>query len=95
MVYTNLGPGSYRFGLIASSDDGSSIGPETELPFTIRPTLWQTWWARILLGMIAIAAIWLFYLYRLGIATSRIQERLDAQMEERVRISRELHDTLL
>jgi signal transduction histidine kinase len=44
---------------------------------------------------LAVATLWLFYLYRLKTATARIQERLDAQLEERARIARELHDTLL
>jgi signal transduction histidine kinase/ligand-binding sensor domain-containing protein len=95
VVYTNLGPGSYRFELAASNGNGSWVGAATVVPFAIRPTLWQTWWFQLLLVAVALGVFWLFYLYRLEQATARIQERLDAQLEERVRIARELHDTLL
>jgi signal transduction histidine kinase len=39
--------------------------------------------------------LWVFYLYRLKLATGQVQERLGARLEERERIARELHDTLL
>ena len=95
VVYTNLGPGSYKFAVMASNSDGEWNGTETDIQFMIQPTLWQTWWFRLSFAMLAVAVFWVFYLYRLRLATSRIQERLDAQLEERVRIARELHDTLL
>src|SRR5262249_8692565 len=39
--------------------------------------------------------LWILYLLRLKQATARVHNRLVAQMEERERIARELHDTLL
>ena len=42
-----------------------------------------------------IGVLWALYLLRLRRATANVQERLLAQMEERERIARELHDTLL
>jgi len=94
-VYTNLGPGSYRFGLLASNGNGGWNGSETAVSFIIQPTVWQTWWIRLSLGISAAGILWLFYLYRLKLVTERIHERLDARLEERERIARELHDTLL
>jgi signal transduction histidine kinase len=40
-------------------------------------------------------ALWSLYLLRLKQATAHVRERLGAQMEERERIARELHDALL
>ena len=95
VVYTNLGPGSYRFALMASNSSGIWSRSESDLLLTIKPTFWQSWWFRLTVAAFAVVTLWLFYLYRLKLITTRIQERLDAQLEERTRIARELHDTLL
>jgi signal transduction histidine kinase len=49
----------------------------------------------LLCTLLATGALWALYLYRLKLATEQIQQRLGAKMEERERIARELHDTLL
>lgn len=95
VVYTNLRPGTYRFGLLASKGDGRWNGSEAAITFTIMPSLGETWWFRVSCGLAATTALWLLYLYRLKLATARIQEQLAARLEERERIARELHDTLL
>ncbi|MCS7025043.1 MAG: ATP-binding protein [Bryobacteraceae bacterium] len=41
-VYTNLGPGHYRFRISASLPDQSQASPETVLDFEIAPFLYQT-----------------------------------------------------
>src|SRR4029079_5518620 len=43
-VYTNLGPGPYRFRVIASNSDGAWNSAEAALAFTIAPALWETRW---------------------------------------------------
>jgi signal transduction histidine kinase len=48
-----------------------------------------------LFALFAGAFLWVFYRYRLDRATALIQQRLGARVEERERIARELHDTLL
>jgi ligand-binding sensor domain-containing protein len=95
VVYTNLGPGSYRLELLASRNNGAWQRSEDAISFTIEPTIWETWWFRVACGLSIAGVLWLLYLYRLNLATARIQERLDARLEERERIARELHDTLL
>jgi ligand-binding sensor domain-containing protein len=47
VVYTNLGPGSYRFRIVASNGMGLWNGPETTVGFVVEPAFWQTWWFRI------------------------------------------------
>jgi signal transduction histidine kinase len=49
----------------------------------------------LLSALAAAATLWLLYLLRLNQATAQIQARLGERMDERERIARELHDTLL
>jgi signal transduction histidine kinase/ligand-binding sensor domain-containing protein len=94
-LYSGLGPGTYTFKVIASNNDGVWNDRGAEFTFTVLPMFYQTWWFRVLYVTAAAAAVWLFYLYRLRLATERVQARIGARMEERERIARELHDTLL
>lgn len=93
--YTNLRPGSYRFHVIACNDDGLWDERGASFDFTIAPRYYQTAWFQILCWLSVIFLAWSIYLLRLQQATARIQERLGARLEERERIARELHDTLL
>jgi signal transduction histidine kinase len=94
-VYTNLGAGSYRFRLVASNSEGLWNGPEAALGFEVEPTLSETWWFRsamlLCVGLVALAA----YLIRMGQLTRLLNARFEERLAERVRVARELHDTLL
>ncbi len=93
--FTNLRPGTYRFHVIACNDDGlwNSVGDT--IGFTIAPAYYQTRWFALMCVAASGAILWALYLMRLKQATYQLQERLNARMEERERIARELHDTLL
>jgi signal transduction histidine kinase/ligand-binding sensor domain-containing protein len=95
VFYNSLSPGHYRFHVIACNNDGvwNMAGAATDL--AIAPAFYQTVWFRSLYFAVAAGLLWLFYLFRLKQATAQIQERLDARLEERERIARDLHDTLL
>jgi ligand-binding sensor domain-containing protein/two-component sensor histidine kinase len=93
--YTNLKPGSYQFRVTACNNDGVWNEAGTALPFVVLPAFGQTVWFRILCILAVVGCLWLLYLLRLKQATARVQQRLGAQLEERARIARELHDTLL
>ena len=93
--YTNLRPGPYRFHVIACNSDGLWNEVGATLDFSIAPRYYQTSWFMLLSGLALILVAWSLYLVRLRQATARIQERLGARLEERERIARELHDTLL
>jgi signal transduction histidine kinase/ligand-binding sensor domain-containing protein len=94
-VYTNLGPGTYRFRVTASNRDGQWQGSEAALGLVIPPTLWQTGWVRLLLGLGAVLTLGLLYRLRLHRITREMTVRFDDRLEERARIARDLHDTLL
>ncbi len=93
--YTDLGPGKYQFLVQACNNDGLWNGSGASLSFMIRPAFYQTAWFRLLCTSLAISTLWLLYLLRLRQATAQVRERLGARLEERERIARELHDTLL
>jgi ligand-binding sensor domain-containing protein len=89
--YTNLGPGSYRFRVRAANEDGVWSTHDATFDFRIAPAFYQTWWFGVLCGCLALGALWLLYLLRLGQLAAR--ERIRGA--ERERIARDLHDTLL
>jgi signal transduction histidine kinase/ligand-binding sensor domain-containing protein len=93
--YTSLGPGTYTFHVIACNNDGVWNETGAAQIFTISPAYYQTRWFEIVCAAASAGILWLFYLMRLRRATAQIQERLGAKLEERERIARELHDTLL
>jgi len=93
--YTNLDPGSYQFRVIACNNDGVWNEAGTALHFVVLPAFDQTVWFRILCILALAGCLWSLYLLRLKQASAQVQQRLGARLEERVRIARELHDTLL
>jgi ligand-binding sensor domain-containing protein len=93
--YTDLSPGNYRFRVLACNNDGVWNESGATLSFFIVPAFYQTSWFHILC-VIAVGSLFcIFYLAHLKRVTRRIQEQLATRLEERERIARELHDTLL
>lgn len=94
-VYTNLGPGSYRFRVMANNSEGVWNGRESVVQFDIEPAFWQTWWFR--LGACLAFGLLLLALYRLRLRqlTRQMSVRFEERLAERLRIAQELHDTLL
>jgi signal transduction histidine kinase/ligand-binding sensor domain-containing protein len=93
--YTNLGPGSYRFHLMASNSEGVWNKAEAVTGFIIQPALYQTYWFYALCVCAALGLLWELYRLRLRQMSKRLQGRLEVRIAERERIARELHDTLL
>lgn len=94
-TYTNLGPGSYRFRVMASNSDGFWNGAEVVVPFEIEPLFWQTWWFRLLGVLTLLLTALLFYRLRLRQLTRQMNLRFEERLAERTRIAQDLHDTLL
>jgi len=63
-VYTNLGPGSYRFRLVASNSEGLWNGPETAIALNVAPAYYQTYWFRLSCIAVFIALLWALYRWR-------------------------------
>jgi signal transduction histidine kinase/ligand-binding sensor domain-containing protein len=94
-TYTNLGPGSYHFRVIASNPDGVWNTTEAALGFEIAPQFWQTWWFRLSGVLVLGLAVLAFYRFRLHQLTHQMNVRFEERLGERTRIAQELHDTLL
>jgi signal transduction histidine kinase/ligand-binding sensor domain-containing protein len=93
--FTNLGPGTYRFRVIASNSEGVWNSGEATLPFTIAPAWSQmrSFWAVV--GLLVAGGISGGYWVRLRQLARQLDLRFEERLAERSRIARELHDTLL
>jgi signal transduction histidine kinase/ligand-binding sensor domain-containing protein len=97
--YTNLPPGTYRFQVIAANGDGVWNVEGATVAFEIPPTFFQSRSFFVLCILLALLPLWLLYRLRVAQVARRIAHdfnlRLDERVNERTRIARELHDTLL
>jgi signal transduction histidine kinase/ligand-binding sensor domain-containing protein len=93
--YTNVPPGQFRFQVIASNPDGVWSDKEGGLTLEVEPAYFQTRWFQVaivaLVGLLALA----LYRFRLQQLHRQFSVGLEARVNERTRIARELHDTLL
>jgi signal transduction histidine kinase/ligand-binding sensor domain-containing protein len=93
--YTNVPPGQHKFRVIAANEDGvwNDIGASIDV--ISLPTFYQTRWFYTVCAMIICLMLWQMYRLRVRQLAKQLQERMGARLEERERIARELHDTLL
>jgi len=93
-VYTHLGPGRYSFEVKAANGDGVWSAP-VSASFTVLPFFYQTWWFETICVVFAGLLLWLGLTMRVRYVAAQIKLRVEERANERVRIARELHDTLL
>jgi signal transduction histidine kinase/ligand-binding sensor domain-containing protein len=93
--YTNLGPKNYRFRVIACNNSGVWNEAGASLDFSVAPTYYQTPWFQMSCAAALLALFWLLYRYRVHQIAREFNARLEGRVDERLRVSRELHDTLL
>jgi signal transduction histidine kinase/ligand-binding sensor domain-containing protein len=93
--YANLGPGDYRFRVVAANGDGVWSTQEASLPFSIAPLFWQTKGFLLAAGLAVLALLAGAYLLRTRALAAGVRRQIEARHGERERIARELHDTLL
>ncbi len=93
--YTNLGPGRYRFEVMAANNDGVWNPVPTSVTLTIPPTFIQTPLFALICLIAAGALATLLFRLRLRALARGIRAQMAERMRERERIARELHDTLL
>jgi signal transduction histidine kinase len=94
-IYTHLRPGRYTFQVAASNGDGRWTAPVSSAPFVVLPHFYETWWFESLCILLTGFTIWLGLTMRVRFVAERIKMRAEERANERIRIARELHDTLL
>jgi signal transduction histidine kinase/ligand-binding sensor domain-containing protein len=93
--YTDLRPGSYRFRVIACNEDGVWNEDGALVGFTIASAWYQTNSFRFSFLLATVFLLWLLYYMRMKQASRSIRARFEERIEERTRLARDLHDTLL
>jgi ligand-binding sensor domain-containing protein/signal transduction histidine kinase len=90
-TYTNLPSGQYSFRVVAFPLDNPSASSEASLLFRKPPHFYATWWfislSLALVGLMSLVA----YRWRVRL----LQLRFRAVLEERGRLAREMHDTVI
>jgi signal transduction histidine kinase len=90
-LYTNVPPGPYRFRVVAFDMDQPRSTSEASLPIRWHPHFYQALWFYALCLVSLAAAVWVAHKMRMRQAHAR----LAAVLEERGRLAREMHDTLI
>jgi signal transduction histidine kinase/ligand-binding sensor domain-containing protein len=93
--YTDLGPGRYRFHVIACNNDGVWNEVGASLDFSIAPAWYQTVWFRLLSVFLVAAVVWIVYRERMRQIARAVNAQFDERLGERTRIARDFHDTFL
>lgn len=94
--FAGLGPGSYTFEVRASLANGA-WSEVVSYGFTIHPPFWKTWWFISLISVLVLASTVLIVRRE---STRRMREQLlrlekqQAVVQERNRISKDMHDDL-
>ncbi len=93
--YAALAPGEYVFQVQGAAAGGPWSGPGTRIRVQVLPPWWGTWWLTTLIivavGLTAGAA----YVLRMKSLAWQMTIRMEERLDERTRIARDIHDTLL
>ena len=93
--YNDLPPRTYRFRVMASNNNGVWNEAGDSLQFSIAPAYYQTTWFLVSCVGAFFALLWMLYRYRLYQVAREFNAHLEGRVNERVRVARDLHDTLL
>jgi signal transduction histidine kinase/ligand-binding sensor domain-containing protein len=93
--YTRLSPGNYRFRVIACNNDGVWNEAGAVLNFRVLPAFYQTFWFEALCALAGISSLWFVHRLHLRQQAHQLRVRMEERVNERVRVARDLHDTLL
>lgn len=98
-TYTNLSPGAYDFHVRAWNEDGVPSTRDATIHLSVLPAWYQTLWFRALAVLLFVGVV------SVGAAAQQkrkararedlLRSRFEATLEERARLAREMHDTLL
>lgn len=93
--YNDLPPRRYRFRVAAANNSGVWNEAGASLDFSVDPAYYQTMWFRALVVAAFLAIVAGLYLLRVRQLRRAFDLRMQERVGERLRIARDLHDTLL
>jgi ligand-binding sensor domain-containing protein/signal transduction histidine kinase len=93
--YTTLPPGTYIFQVQGATSRGKWSNPGAILRIEILPAWYQTSLFRGVGAIVFLVFLWSIHQLRLKRLERQFNTALEARVDERTRIARELHDTLL
>lgn len=93
--YTNMAPGEYEFRVIAANSFGVWNERGATVSFALQPRYYQTNWFRFACLAAFGMLLWFAYRFRIRQLRRLFNMRLEERVQERTRIARDLHDTLL
>jgi signal transduction histidine kinase/ligand-binding sensor domain-containing protein len=89
--YTNLPAGRYRFRVQTFDVSNPDAASEASVAIVQRPFFYSTWWFTA--ACIAMITLLVFGLYQYRVR--QVRARFEAVLEERSRLAREMHDTVI
>jgi signal transduction histidine kinase/ligand-binding sensor domain-containing protein len=93
--YNDLAPGRYLFHVIACNNDGVWNMRGAQVAFYLAPAWYQTEMFRAIGLLVVIAIATFIYWYRMQRYAASLRVRFNERLEERTRLARDLHDTLI
>jgi signal transduction histidine kinase/ligand-binding sensor domain-containing protein len=93
--YNDLPPRDYRFRVQACNNNGVWNEAGASLGFSVDPAYYQARWFQALCFAAALALLGVIYRLRVLYLTRQFSIRMDERLGERMRLARDLHDTLL
>jgi ligand-binding sensor domain-containing protein/signal transduction histidine kinase len=93
--YTAVPAGTYRFEVQARTGRSGWTEPGRTLAVTVLPPWWDQGWVKLAVLALLFAASAVVYRFRLAQIGRQYAIRLDERVNERTRIAREIHDSLL
>jgi len=95
VTYMSIPSGHYVFRVQGSNGRGVWNENGVRLAISVLPPWWSSWWFRVSLAAAGLLSFWAFHTFRLRQQAYEFNMRLGERIDERTRIARELHDTLL
>ena len=90
-TYTNLLPGHYRFRVAAFDPAWPSAVEQADITLVKEPYFYETWWFFLMCAIALAGLAWVLYELRMR----HVRKRFTAVLEERERVAREMHDTVI
>ena len=93
--YNHLPPNNYRFRVIACNNDGVWNEAGASWNFRILPAFYQTEWFYALFVVTGVLILAAAYRLRMAQIAAESNSRFHERLDERTRLAREFHDTML